>query len=284
MKNFYIFILLLLIPIYLNKTEPTWKLSIKDENAKSNIINLFQGIFTKITLVLTNEKGEEEFDNLDDPISFTISLNNKNVVSISNSYTLVPSESLVYSIYVGIKCGETLSDTKSLFTLKSSKNANLEIDSSFSLKLSSEKAKIDMELLMNEIAEQSYNLFRIKKEPYNIEEIKLVPQYEDENSDFTFEKIVLDSYDGKRGEYSPANTQTNGILKKFKFGTKKLFEKLSKTSVKFDLTFDSEDLEKCFDLVKKSFDLKVIKKKSRNNWRKCQKSYSLYFRKYFSKK
>ena len=163
MKNFYIFILLLLIPIYLNKTLPIWKLSIKDENAKSNIINLFQGIFTKITLVLTNEKGEEEFDNLDDPISFTISLNNKNLVSISNSYTLVPSESLVYSIYVGIKCGETLSDTKSLFTLNKYVNANLEIDSSFSLKLSSEKAKIDMELLMNEIAEQSYNLFRIKK-------------------------------------------------------------------------------------------------------------------------
>ena len=261
MKNFYIFILLLLIPIYLNKTIPNWKLSIKDENAKSSIINLFQGIFTKITLVLTNEKGEEEFDNSEDPISFKISLNNKNLVSISNSYTLVPSESLVYSIYVGIKCGETLSDTKSLFTLVSSNNANLEIDSSFSLNLSSEKAKIDMELLMNEIAEQSYNLFRIKKEPYNIEEIKLVAKYEDGNSDFTFDKIVLDSYDGKRGDYSPSNTQTNGILNKFKFGTKKLFEKLSKTSVKFDLTFEAENLEKCFDLVKKSFDLKVVQKK-----------------------
>jgi len=262
MKNFYIFILLLLIPIYLNKTLPIWKLSIKDENAKSNIINLFQGIFTKITLVLTNEKGKEEFDNNSDyPISFTISLNNKNLVSISNSYTLIPSESLVYSIYVGIKCGETLSDTKSLFTLNKYVNANLEIDSSFSLKLSSEKAKIDMELLMNEIAEQSYNLFRIKKEPYNIEEIKLVPKYEDENSDFTFEKIVLDSYDGKRGEYSPSNTQTNGILNKFKFGTKKLFKNLSKTSVKFDLTFEAKNLEKCFDLVKKSFNLKVVQKK-----------------------
>ena len=261
MKNLYLFILLALIPIFLNKTVTVWKLSVKDENAKTNNINLVPGIFTKITLVLTNENGEEVFDNSKDPISFKITLNNEKLVSIDKSYTLVPSESLVYTIFVGIKCGETLSDPKTLFKFESSNSdTTLEIGD-FELKLSTEKGKINMEPLMNEIAEQSYNLFKVEQEPYNIEKIKLVPKYEDENDDFTFDEIVLDSYDGKRGEYSPANTQTNGILKKFKFGTKKLFEKLSKTSVKFDLTFDSEDLEKCFDLVKKSFDLKVIKKK-----------------------
>ena len=50
-------------------------------------------------------------------------------------------------------------------------------------------------------------------------------------------------------------------MNKFKFGTKKLLKDLSQTSVKFDLTFDSSDLGKCFDLVKRSFDLKVIQKK-----------------------
>ena len=121
----------------------------------------------------------------------------------------------------------------------SSSDTRLEIGD-FELKLSTEKGKINMEPLMNEIAEQSYNLFKVEQEPYNIEEIKLVPKYEDENNDFTFDEIVLDSYDGKRGEYSPSNTQTNGILNKFKFGTKKLFKKLSKTSVKFDLTFETK--------------------------------------------
>lgn len=261
MKNLYLLLLLALIPICFNKTVKVWKLAIKDELAKSNIINLFHGIFTKVTLVLTNENGEEVFDNSKDPLSFKLTLNNKNLVSVSNSYTLVPSESLVYTVFIGIKCGETLEDLKTLFKFESSDSAvTLEFED-FNLKLSTEKAKIDMEPLMTEIPEQSYDLFKVNKEPYNIETIKLVPKIEGGNDDFTFDKIVLDSYDGVRGEYSTSNMQTNGILRKFKFGTKKLLEKLSKTSVKFDLTFEAEDLEKCFDLVKKSFDLKVIKKK-----------------------
>ena len=261
MKNFYICILFVLIPLCINKTISSWKLSIKDENSQNSIINLFPGIFTKVTLVLSNENDEEVFDDSENPISFKISLKNKNLVSISSSYTLVPSESLVYEVYVGLKCGETLADTKSLFKLDSTDgDATLTIGGA-SLKVSTEKAKIDIEPLMNEIAEQSYDVFRVNKEPYNIEKIKLIPKIDGDNGDFTFDEITLDKYDGVRGEYSPLNTLTNGILNKFKFGTKKLFEKLSKTSVKFDLTFESEDLGKCFDLVKKSFDLKVIQKK-----------------------
>ena len=261
MKNSSIFVLLLLIPLCLNKTLSSWKLSIKDEDNKSSLISLLPGIFTKVTLSLTNENGEETFDDSKNPISFKISLKNKNLVSVSDSYTLVPSESLVYSVYIGIKCGETLADTKTVFSVESTEgDATLTIDGA-NLSLSTEKAKIDIEPLMTEIPEQSYNLFKVNKEPYNIEDIKILPKLGEKTDDFTFVEITLNKYDGKRGEYSPLNTLTNGILRNFKFGTKKLFEKLSKTNVKFDLTFESEDLGKCFDLVKKSFDLKVIKKK-----------------------
>ena len=38
------------IPLCLNKTLASWKLSIKDEDNKSSLINLFPGIFTKVTL------------------------------------------------------------------------------------------------------------------------------------------------------------------------------------------------------------------------------------------
>ena len=261
MKNLCFFILLALIPLCINKTVTNWKLSIKDEDAKTNTIKLFPGIFTKVTLVLSNDKDEEVFDNSDDPISFKLSLNNKNIVSVENSFTLKPAESLVYTAYIGIKCGESLTDTSSLFKLDSVEgDVNLNIGEA-SINVSTDKAKIDIAPLLNEISEQTYNLFRVNKEPYNIEDIKLVPKIEGENEDFTFEDITLDKFDGKRGEYSPLNTYTNGILNKFKFGTKKLLKDLSKTSVKFDLTFESEDLGKCFDLVKKSFDLKVIQKK-----------------------
>ena len=115
MKNYYIFIILILVPLCLNKTLSSWKLSIKDEENKSSLINLLPGIFTKVTLSLTNENGEETFDDSKSPISFKISLKNKNLVSVSDSYTLTPSESLVYSVYIGIKCEETLSDTKTIF-------------------------------------------------------------------------------------------------------------------------------------------------------------------------
>lgn len=221
MKNYYIFIILILVPLCLNITS-SWKLSIKDENNKSSLINLLPGIFTKVTLVLTNENGEEAFDDSTSPISFKISLNNENLVSVSDSYTLTPSESLIYSVYIGIKCGQTLSDTKTIFSVKSTSGAaTLTIDGA-NLSLSSEKAKIDIEPLMSEIAEQSYNLFKVNKEPYNIEDIKLVPKLSEQTDDFTFENIILDKYDGIRGEYSSLNSLTNGILKKFKFGTKKI--------------------------------------------------------------
>ena len=284
MKNFCLLILLALIPLCFNKTLANWNLSIKDENAKSNKINLFPGIFSKVTLVLSNDKGEEVFDNSEESVSFKLSLKNKNLVSLQSSFTLVPSESLVYTIYLGIKCGDTLGETSDLFEVESTKgDASLTIGD-FSIEISNEKAKIDIAPLLNEISEQTYNLFRVNKEPYNIEDIKLVPKIEGENDDFTFEDITLDKYDGERGEYSPLNIFTNGILNKFKFGTKKLLKDLSQTSVKFDLTFESDNLEKCFELVKKSFDLKVIQKKSRNIWRKCKKSHSSYYRKYFSNK
>ena len=261
MKNFCLLILLALIPLCFNKTLANWNLSIKDENAKSNKINLFPGIFSKVNLVLSNDKGEEVFDNSEESVSFKLSLKNKNLVSLQSSFTLVPSESLVYTIYLGIKCGDTLGDTSDLFEVESTKgDASLTIGD-FSIEISNEKAKIDIAPLLNEISEQTYNLFRVNKEPYNIEDIKLVPKIEGENDDFTFEDITLDKYDGERGEYSPLNILTNGILNKFKFGTKKLLKDLSQTSVKFDLTFESDNLEKCFELVKKSFDLKVIQKK-----------------------
>ncbi len=261
MKNFCLLILLALIPLCFNKTLANWNLSIKDENAKSNKINLFPGIFSKVTLVLSNDKGEEVFDNSEESVSFKLSLKNKNLVSLQSSFTLVPSESLVYTIYLGIKCGDTLGETSDLFEVESTKgDASLTIGD-FSIEISNEKAQIDIAPLLNEISEQTYNLFRVNKEPYNIEDIKLVPKIEGENDDFTFEDITLDKYDGKRGEYSPLNIFTNGILNKFKFGTKKLLKDLSQTSVKFDLTFESDNLEKCFELVKKSFDLKVIQKK-----------------------
>ena len=118
MKNFYFFIILALIQLCFNKTVVDWKLSIKDENGKSNIINLFPGIFTKVTLVLSNDNGEEVFDNSEKPVSFKLSLKNKNIVSLQNSFTLVPSESLVYTVYLGIKCGDTLSDPNSLFEIE----------------------------------------------------------------------------------------------------------------------------------------------------------------------
>ena len=261
MKNLYFFILLASIPLCFNKTLVDWKLSILDEEAKTNIINLFPGIFSKVTLVLSNEKNEEVFDNSESPISFKLKLKNKDLVSVESSFNLIPSESLVYTFYIGIKCGETLTDTSDLFEIDSIEgDVSLTIGKA-SLKVSNNKAKIDIAPLLNEISEQTYNLFRVNKEPYNIEDIKLIPKIEGENEDFTFDDVILEKFDGKRGEYSPLNTYTNGILNKFKFGTKKLLKDLSKTSVKFDLTFDSEDLGKCFDLVKKSFDLKVIQKK-----------------------
>ena len=198
MKNLYFFILLASIQLCFNKTLVDWKLSIMDEEAKTNTINLFPGIFSKVTLVLSNENNEEVFDNSESPISFKLKLKNKDLVSVESSFTLIPSESLVYTFYIGIKCGETLSDTSDLFEIDSIEgDVSLTIGKA-SLKVSNNKAKIDIAPLLNEISEQTYNLFRVNKEPYNIEDIKLIPKIEGENEDFTFDDVILEKYDGKR--------------------------------------------------------------------------------------
>ena len=153
MKNLYFFILLASIQLCFNKTLVDWKLSIMDEEAKTNTINLFPGIFSKVTLVLSNENNEEVFDNSESPISFKLKLKNKDLVSVESSFTLIPSESLVYTFYIGIKCGETLSDTSDLFEIDSIEgDVSLTIGKA-SLKVSNNKAKIDIAPLLNEISE-----------------------------------------------------------------------------------------------------------------------------------
>ena len=54
---------------------------------------------------------------------------NKNLVSFSDSYTLTSSESLIYTVYPGIKYGEILLDTKTIFSVESTNGeASLTID------------------------------------------------------------------------------------------------------------------------------------------------------------
>ena len=40
-----------------------------------------------------------------------------------------------------------------------------------------------------------YNLFRVNKEPYNIDDIKLISKIEGENEDLTFDDVILEKFD-----------------------------------------------------------------------------------------
>ena len=266
--------LLFLVPLCISSTISRWNLSIKNEKINDSPIILIPGIFTKVTFVLENADGKT-FDNSEDEkvINFEIELDDKEglLATAQSSYTLTPTNSLEFTGYVGLRCGATLKDTSLdlKFKVKAVKNEDgttttdgeLNI-ASVKVNISKEKAKLDIDTVLSKISAQAYSLFKINKEPFNIDDIKLVVDASaDTEGEYTFPEIVLKKFDELRALYSPEDPVNNGILFDFKFGIKKILEEIKNTKLKFALKIDTEGLEQCFDLVKKEFNLEVIKEK-----------------------
>ena len=261
-------LLLLSLSICLCSSGFKWKLSVQNDKVNGESVVLVPGIFTKVTFVLKNE-GDQEFNTDDDQYTFEIVPEDDNIVLTGDVIALTPTSSLQASGYIGLKCGHTLSDSS--FNLnfkvkaikdKDGKDADgqavLEFDTNV-VTISNEKAKVDLEPVMSSISAESYTLMKVNEEPYNVLAIEV--KAESDDSDFNPTDITIKKYDEKRGEYSPDNTVNHGILFDFKMKVEKTLADLKKKSFNLNLSLKGDDLQKCYELVKKTFKIDVLEQK-----------------------
>ena len=83
-----------------------WVLDIKNENYTDELIELRPGVLTKIVLIVRHEENIDFLDRSFDRTNFTIATkDNKNIVFYPNeTFNIIPSKSLEYFAYIGLKC------------------------------------------------------------------------------------------------------------------------------------------------------------------------------------
>lgn len=249
----------LIISIY----STNWKLSIKSENSSSDTITLIPGVFQKIILELTSTSDPD----LTDTSSFKISLKTKGIISKDSEIVITPTESQIYSTFIGISCLNS-SSSDSIKLEYEIKNSDISTKSTLSMEpvnaiIERVKTKINISPLLEIIPGTSYNLFRMSKEIFNVDSIEIIPKIinssSSDNKIIEFKNIVISSFN-KRNEISGKNPLNNGILFDFPFGTQKTFDEIvSVTKNKFPYSLQMKDdfLEKCFELEKTSFTLGI---------------------------
>ena len=264
-------LLLLCLSACLSSSLLKWKLSVKNDKVDGKAVVLIPGVFTKVTFVLENENGDN-FDKSEDEqtYKFQIAVDDDRLVFPEETITLIPTSSLQFSGYIGLKCGSTIKDSKIELKFKikavvdgSGKDAKDQAILEFNVNtvdVSNEKTKIDLEPIMSSIPQESYSFLKLNKEPFNIDKIEL-ESVSDQANEYLLPNVTVDKYDGKREEYSPDNNINHGILFNSKFGPKKALKDLVRKNLNVDFKFKSAELEQCFELVKKTLKIDVLEKK-----------------------
>ena len=234
-----------------------WKLQFND----GEDIKLYRGVFTKITIQLSNTQNFNIFNN-DDKI-YKLSLNeNPDIISSEPELIIKPNEQLIYTTYIGLKCKEkTKSDEdedeyklkiKTYYSENKDELNFIELGKDIELILEIEDDEVDIELepLMDKMPSKSVNFFRLKKELYNIDKIEIEAINEESNTvQFDFKDIIIEPY-LTRGQLSEENTTNHGILFDYPFGINSEFFSPN-TKLKFNLNIKNETLKNYFKIKTK---------------------------------
>ena len=260
--NKKIFLIFLLIHIF--KTQ-----IILDNNWKLDINNGIQtelkpGIFSKITLQLTNLQNKNFLTNNDETIYKITFFSESNGFIISDKEIILnPKEELGHSLYIGLKCQQysQFSLPKLYINISFSKDQNnynpLKNYIYFPYKMISNKASINLDALLKKMPGKSINLFKLQNELYNIDEIKIEPENSDSlNKIFDFQDILIKSY-LNREELSEENPSNNGILFDYPFKIKQSVT--NQFLYRFNLVIKNETLLQCFNLEKPNYEVDINK-------------------------
>lgn len=263
-KNMNTKIFLLFILIHLSKTQikldSNWRLDINNGNQ----IEFKPGVFSKITIQLTNLLNNYYFTNNDENIyKVTFFSENEDFIFSEQEITLNPKEELGHSIYIGLKCQQYIQWFLPKFYINVSFSKDQKIyyplinNKILSYKLNSNKVSINLDALLKKMPGKSINLFKLQNEIFNIDEIIIEPENSKSvNEKFDFENIFIKSY-LNREELSEENSANNGILFDYPF---KIKEELTNEELfTFKLDIKNETLLKCFYLENPNYDVEINK-------------------------
>ena len=263
MKTKHVLFLFCLFQLYLTSATNKYTLKIKNGIDGSDNIVLVPGIFTKITLELSSEDGEDFVYEEDEKkkISYKVTFNNDNIVVYHKELILTPQDSLVYTNYIGISCQDVDEDSFSL-SINADKNNDYTDDNSIvydkevKVKISKLKTKIKLDLLLESMAQLSKNYFTLENELYNIDEIKI--SLDDKlkaMTKFKFNEILITSFkDRLEEEISKESSANHGILFDSPFFPE---DKLESAKFKFNLNLDAKTTGLCFELSKSEFEFEL---------------------------
>ena len=173
MKKVQIILLIFAIFNLCASANPKYKLEIKNAEGTDEQIFLVPGIFTKITLVLT-ELQATNF--LLDNYKYIITFNDEKIIPYQKTMTLEPKENLIYSNYIGLKCSESsrideLTLNVEIAGYDSSTNPETLEYNAPTLKINKVKTTIKLDLLFKTMLQQSKNFFKLEDEIFNVEDI-----------------------------------------------------------------------------------------------------------------
>ena len=269
MKTKYLLLLLVLLTNSCLCIDSNWNMVVKNKLGKDDPIVLKRGVFTKVTFIITHVDGKDLIDNSFDISDFVVTLEDKNIKTIENEYHIIPSTSLEYSTYIGLKCDSVVeTDYQFSFKLKDvkylvdseKKESNLNIAQT-NVKIDNTPISIEISPISEEIPQKSYRLFKIKNEIYNMENIKIKKdEIENENKLFEIKDIEIKSF-AERSIFDENEIENHGILFDFPFGTSHSFNEFgNNTNTTFSLKIDSDKCQ--FDLTQNIFTISVTEKEA----------------------
>ena len=114
---------------------------------------------------------------------------------------------------------------------------------------------LEIEPIETNLTGEGYSLFRLKNEIYNMEDIEIIT--DDENDDYKFESVKIEAF--KDREKEKIEKAFNGILFDGKFYVEKKFENLKEKSHIFNLAIKDADKDnKCLKYFGLSEDSKIL--------------------------
>ena len=259
MKTQNYLLLVILFQLCLTSTIKKYKLEIKDGNGEENQITLIPGIFTKITLSLTNLEGNEFA--YKDETKYIIKFNDEKIVASKAELILNPQESMVYTNYIGISCTNLIEGETHSLSFKVEKGNDSTDENSLeyepvTLKINKAQSEIKLDLLLKSMVKQTKNFFKLENEIYNVDDINITL---DETSSalakFDFKSLVIAAFNKRNEEeISQKSAENHGILFNYPLFSKDIVEQ---SQFNFKLKFDSNSIGTCFKLAKTDFDFQI---------------------------
>ena len=151
MKKILLFLLLFHFSLSSSKIilNNIWKLEFND----GEDIKLYRGVFTKITIQVSNNQNFNFFKSDDKIYKLSLTEENPNIIASEAEIILEPNECLMYTTYIGLKYIEKINDDNDEYKLKIktyySENKEepnfIELDKGFEIKLEIKKKKVNID-------------------------------------------------------------------------------------------------------------------------------------------